>query len=295
MNDVDFDFLDIPLPELCNLPPEPILVERVRSEIEVDSKTGRFAWPAFAWIWQDFLPVHLVGRFSIQLSHIPSLLEFIPEVAQALTDGAYWFNFVFDWWFVSPLHEYEDVVPLIEESNLPWPCTKCTRRFQQEWQVSRHYIDTHVLPAKPETAVKPIQEIPNSLPDIEKEEEKEEVFVTIFDQLEDPIEWRWEDFLPDWDEDFLPTPHQEDFQTLDIFDPYPEPVPVPKPKPIPPPAEIKEITTRCILKICAPVLKQTKYFCMTCDKTICNSCFTAKCSKHNVNWMGQGKFACALC
>ena len=28
------------------------------------------------------------------------------------------------------------------------------------------------------------------------EEEKEEVFVTIFDPLEDPIEWRWEDFLP---------------------------------------------------------------------------------------------------
>ena len=25
MNDVDFDFLDIPLPELSNLPPQPIL------------------------------------------------------------------------------------------------------------------------------------------------------------------------------------------------------------------------------------------------------------------------------
>jgi len=57
--------------------------------------------------------------------------------------------------------------------------------------------------------------------------------------------------IPSWEQKFK-------FGFLKIFFSDPEPVPEPKPKPIPPPAEIKEITTRCILKICAPVLKQTK-------------------------------------
>ena len=41
------------------------LVEPVRSEIEVDSKTGRFTWPAFAWIWQAhfFVLMHLFNLF----------------------------------------------------------------------------------------------------------------------------------------------------------------------------------------------------------------------------------------
>ena len=29
-----------------------------------------------------------------------------------------------------------------------------------------------------------------------EEEREDDIFVTIFDPLEDPIDWRWEDFIP---------------------------------------------------------------------------------------------------
>ena len=38
--------------------------------------------------------------------------------------------------------------------------------------------------------------------------------------------------------------------------------------------------------------KQTRYFCKTCNASVCNACFTAKCGAHNVQFLGSAYFHC---
>jgi len=40
--------------------------------------------------------------------------------------------------------------------------------------------------------------------------------------------------------------------------------------------------------------RQTKFFCRTCKRDICNACFTSSvCAKHSVQWIGSAKFHCS--
>jgi len=38
--------------------------------------------------------------------------------------------------------------------------------------------------------------------------------------------------------------------------------------------------------------KQTRYFCKTCNASVCNACFTARCGAHNVQFLGSAYFHC---
>jgi len=308
-DDDDILLIDIPNPCTSKEVTENLFWSGLE-KVEVDSQ-GNFSWPRTNWIWQDFLPCLFNSCLSFYVSSLPTLIELVPEI-ENLKDGAYWFNFVFDWWFTVPVHTAVDSNADADDSKLPWPCNKCKKRFKQEWEVSKHYIAAHLptqapapppkTPAPPSPSPPPLlpeeEELPEIIlpPPVKEKTPEEEIYLRIFDPLDDPIYWRWEDFLPDWSTEFLPSPYYQDFDSLDIFDPDPEPVPVaPKRPPARVPVPEPEVRKVFELRVPAPVLKQTKYFCKTCSLTICNSCFTRGCSAHNVDWMGQAKFACGAC
>ena len=278
-----------------------------KSETEVANSKGvvteesiknaeEFSWPAYDYSWQDFVPAALSSDLCNPSKEVPSLLSIVSDVSETVPNGAYWFNFVFNWWFTEPLEAIAE--PSIPK-NFNFPCTKCGQKFQHDWEVSRHYIDLHLLAEpikKPQEPTQPLViKEPSPLKEIIKEPEPKpdpepEIYVEPYELM---LDWCWQDFLPDWSETFLPSAILDEFDTSDIEDDDPEPpAPVirePTPQPSPP------LRRAFVLVTPAPVLKQTKYLCRTCDLTICNSCFTKKCGAHNVDFKGTAKFACGLC
>jgi len=297
VDDVDVDSLlrvDIPhvQPEQLThffFKEETVILEKKEEVVGVDSR--RFVWPSLPWSWQDFLPSKLAGFICTELSCIPSLLDFVPEVSDVLYGGAYWFNFAFEWWFTVPLHTTaDDDNQQQPQQELNWSCTKCSKKFKQDWEVPKHFIEVHALAQKkkspepnivekvPEVVVEELPEVVLEPLPLEDQEEDEEECLIPFDPFDDPFPWDWEDFLPVCEFDLL----------QQYLGPEPEPEPKPEPEPEYKPKPLRELYP-------APVLKQTKYFCSTCMLTICNSCFTKKCSSHKVDWMGQAKFGCEAC
>lgn len=254
-----------------------------------------FSWPVYDFCWQDFVPAALCPNFGHSSKDLPSLLSIVSDVSETVPNGALWFNFVFDWWFVEPLQPIDE--PSDPTINLDFPCAKCEQKFQRDWEVTRHYIDKHLAaaPVKKEE-IKPeptVTKEPSPVKEIIKEpepEEEPEIYVEPYPLL---LDWRWQDFLPDWSETFLPSAYFDYYATSDIEDDDPDP----------PPQVIKETTPqpsppkkrKFVLVNPAPVLKQTKYHCRTCDLTICNSCFSKKCGAHAVDFKGTAKFSCGLC
>ena len=281
----------------CENFPEESCEERSEQESECKNNTDE----AFEFCWQDFVPVSLSSSFLSSRPNIPSLLSLVSDASDLLPDGALFFNFCFDWWFTEPLHPDEDSVKVVE---LKFPCTRCERKFQFDWQVSQHYLEVHqacpVDKVKQEETKPPPQQTQTKEPTPEPE-----VYVEPYPLF---IDWRWEDFLPDWDEPFLPYGDLIDFQESDIEDdcptpppasPSPSPPPPSPPSPPPPPAPpvlaIPPVLDKRPQPILAPVIKQTKFLCRTCDKIICNSCFSKRCGVHNVEFKGTATFACSLC
>ena len=258
-------------------------------EESASKNTEELAWSAFEFCWQDFLPVSLSSSFLVTQTEIPSLLSLVSDVSDLLPDGALFFNFCFDWWFTEPLHPDEDSVVIVE---LKYPCTKCDKKFRFDWEVPKHYLEVHLASCTQEKP-KELEIKPEPAP--VAREPTPEIYVDPYPPLED---WRWEDFLPDWDKPFLPYSEFIDFQSSDIEDdcPTPPPSPSPTPPPAPAPPVRREVTPAPapapapapVLKCRArpdppaPVIKQSKFLCRTCDKLICNSCFSSKCGAHNV-------------
>ena len=255
---------------------------------------------AFEFCWQDFVPVCLNSSFLFGQTNIPSLLSLVSDVSDLLPDGALFFNFCFDWWFTEPLHPDEDSVKTVE---LKFPCTRCEKKFQFDWQVSQHYLESHQV-SQLENKPPPEKEVkeppPEPAPEKQVKEPTPEVYVEPYPLLED---WKWEDFLPDWNQPFLPHSDFIDYPESDIEDdcPTPPPSPPPSPPPASPPPPPPPILARpSVLDIrlpatLAPVIKQSKFLCRTCEKIICNSCFSKKCGVHNVEFKGTATFACSLC
>lgn len=277
------------------------VAEKVQIEV---LDTGAFCFPDFAWIWQDFIPCKLREEFIASFSDLPSLLFYVPEVSDVLNEGAYWFNFVFQWWFASS-NSHEELLASKEEPKLIWPCTSCDNKFAQEWEVSLHFINVHVSTKKTEGAPifvhppKPPEPEPIEIEEFWPREEE-------FEPLPFIQNWFWQDFLPDWpDEDFLPSSFYFPFSdTLEIDGM--EEMALSLIKPTPPTRKSKSRPSSIIstdrptpqfqVRFLAPVLKQTKYLCVSCNHAlICNSCFKEKCSSHNVTFKGQAKFACEKC
>ena len=246
--------------------------------------TEELAWSAFDFCWQDFLPVSLSPSFLSAQTDIPSLLSLVSDVSDLLPDGALFFNFCFDWWFTEPLHPDETSAVVVEAK---FPCTKCDKKFKFDWEVPKHYLEVHL--AASQEKPKEVSPLPPPAP-VKKEPTPEpEVYVDPYPPLED---WRWEDFLPDWDKPFLPSGHFFDFENSDIEDDCPTPPPEPSPSPPPPsppspppapaPTPAPAPPARVRPAPAAPVIKQSKFLCRTCDKLICNSCFSKKCGAHHV-------------
>lgn len=259
---------------------------------ESDKNAEEFTWPAYDYSWQDFVPAALSSELSHCSKEVPSLLSIVSDVSDTLPNGALWFNFAFDWWFTEPLEPIDE--PSDPTINRNFPCAKCGEKFQHDWEVSRHFIDIHVVgqPIKKEIPPPPKEPSPEPIPEPEPKPEPEsepEIYVEPYDLL---LDWRWEDFLPDWSESFLPSPFLEHFNSEDIEDDDPDPPPQVIREPTPPPPPQRKVF---VLVTPAPVLKQTKYHCRTCDLIICNSCFSKKCGAHNVEFKGTAKFACGLC
>ena len=126
------------------------------------------------------------------------------DVSDLLPDGALFFNFCFDWWFTEPLHPDETSAVVVEAK---FPCTKCDKKFKFDWEVPKHYLEVHL--AASQEKPKEVSPLPPPAP-VKKEPTPEpEVYVEPYPPLED---WRWEDFLPDWDKPFLPSGHFFDFE-----------------------------------------------------------------------------------
>jgi len=265
-------------------------------QIEV-LESGAFCFPDYTWIWHDFIPCKLTEDFVASFSELPSLLFYVPEVSDVLNEGAYWFTFVFEWWFASS-NSHEEKIASKEEPKLIWPCTSCDIKFAQEWEVSLHFINVHVTTKKTEGAPKFIH--PPKPPEPEPVEEEE--FWPNEDEF-DPLpfisNWYWQDFLPDWpDEIFLPS-------ALAFYFPYEDTLEIDGmeeerlAQAVPPPSKSRPssfIAPDFQIRFLAPILKQTKYLCVSCNHAlICNSCFKEKCSSHNVTFKGQAKFACEKC
>jgi len=261
---------------------------------ESEKNAEEFSWPVYDFNWQDFVPATLSPYFGQSSSEFPSLLSIVSDVTETVPNGALWFNFVFDWWFTEPL------VPIDEPTiiSLDFPCAKCEQKFQHDWEVTRHYIDKHltaqpvkkqVTPPPPPPVIKEPSPVKQIIKEPEPEEEPE-IYVEPYDLL---LDWRWQDFLPDWSENFLPSAYLDFYPTSDIEDDDPDPPPpvIKDPTPQPSPPKKKKF----VLVVPAPVLKQTKYLCRTCDLTICNSCFSKKCGAHMVEFKGTAKFSCGLC
>ena len=284
-------------------------IDEVKQTLE-DKKQGvnrkkekESIWPEYDCCWQDFVPSLLSTLFlAAPASEIPSFLSLVTDVSDFLPDSALFFNFVFDWWFTEPLHPDEDSVRVVE---LKYPCTKCDLKFQFDWEVPKHYLETHLASAPPRP--KPVEPTPEPVKIPTPEPVREptpETYVDPYPPLED---WCWQDFLPDWSEYFLPSAGYFEYDNSDIEDdePEPEPVTIKEPEPEPEPVIIREPPPPCLPPprparperpaLPAPVIKQSKFECRTCDKTICNSCFTKKCGAHNVDFKGTAKFACGLC
>ena len=154
-------------------------------------------------------------------------------------------------------------------------------------QVSKHYIETHLPPAPPKPAAPPPKDPtppPPPPPPPPPKEDTPELLVDPPPWWEE-VDWTWEDFLPFWDLPFLPTPIRHRWNSLSIEQEEETPPP-PSPSPPPPPPRVPSPP---------PVIKQTKYLCRTCNLTICNRCFSTKCSAHNVDFKGTGTFGCAAC
>lgn len=263
--------------------------EGCKKESECKNKE-ELKWTAFECGWQDFIPVVFTADFRVDATELPSLLSLISDVSDFLPDGALFFNFVFDWWFTEPLHPDEHSVKVVE---LKFPCTKCDLKFQFDWEVPQHYLEVHLASAPPRPRPEP-PKVPEPVqePTVVKEPTPEpEVYVEPYPPLED---WCWQDFLPPWSEYFLPSGDYIEYENSDIEDDEPEPPPVIK-EPTPPPPPPPVILPPPRPPIPAPVIKQSKFQCRTCDKIICNSCFTKKCGSHNVEFKGTAKFACGLC
>ena len=251
-------------------------------------------WPEYDFCWQDFVPASLSPLFfAAPTSEVPSFLSLVTDVSDFLPDSALFFNFVFDWWFTEPLHPDEDSVKVVV---LKYPCTKCDLKFQFDWEVPKHYLETHLAsapprPKSPEPVKVPTPE-PVRIPTPEPvREPTPEIFIDPYPPLED---WCWQDFLPDWSDYFLPSPGYDEYDGSDIEDDDPDPEPVTKTPPPPPPPQPRPVRPERP-SLPAPVIKQSKFECRTCAKTICNSCFTKKCGAHNVDFKGTAKFACGLC
>lgn len=225
-------------------------------------------------------------------------------MSETLPNGGseFWFNFVFAWWFTVPLSPVDEEPPTPQ--NLTHPCAKCGQLFQHEWEVSRHYIDTHVLGGRPpappvKAATPPPVRLPTPPPPPPPREETPELLHEPPPWWEEII-WAWEDFLPLWELPFLPTPVRYRWDSLTILceeekEATPPPPPPPPQKSTPPPPPVTPPPKRVVVSIPAPVLKQTKYHCRTCNLTICNTCFTRQCSAHNVDFKGTAKFSCGAC
>merc|ERR1719320_94605 len=296
--------IDEPLPDLfidddmiCKKRKEKFLQEENTSSIledvakeEIERKAEEFKWPVYDYSWQDFVPATFRAQFGQSCSEVPSLLSIVSDVSETVPNGALWFNFVFDWWFAEPLEPIDG--PSDPTTNLNFPCAKCDKKFQQDWEVTKHYIDVH-LTGQPSKK----QEIKESSPVKEiiqkpKPEEEPEVYVDPYELLTD---WRWQDFIPDWCETFLPSAYLDDYTDSDIEDDDPDPPTPPPSRKDPTPQPSPQRIRKSILVTPAPVLKQTKYHCPCCDLTICNSCFTKKCGAHVVDFKGSATFACNLC
>ena len=197
---------------------------------------------------------------------------------------------MFDWWFTEPLHPDEDSVKVVV---LKYPCTKCDLKFQFDWEVPKHYLEVHLAAAPPRPPPPPKEPTPPPPPPQPEpvKEQTPEVYVEPYPWLED---WIWQDFLPSWSEDFLPFGDYIEYDNSDIEDDDPEPAVVKEPTP-PPTARVAPPPPPPRPVIPAPVIKQSKFECRTCAKTICNSCFSKKCGAHNVEFKGTAKFACGLC
>jgi len=316
--------IDEPIPDLC-IDDDVIFKERKEklfreentssiledvAKEESEKKAEEFKWPVYDYSWQDFVP----ATFSIHLgqssSEVPSLLSIVSDVSETVPNGALWFNFVFDWWFAEPLEPID--APSDPTINLNFPCAKCDKKFQQDWEVTKHYIDVHLtgqptkkqeikesLPEKEThkepSPVKEILKDPSPVKEIiqkQEPEEEPEIYVDPYELLTD---WRWQDFLPDWCETFLPSAYLDDYTNSDIEDDDPDPPTPPPVRKDPTPQPSPQKSRKFVLVTPAPVLKQTKYHCRTCDLTICNSCFTKKCGAHIVDFKGSATFACNLC
>ena len=87
------------------------------------------------------------------------------------------------------------------------------------------------------------------------------------------LEFTWQDFVPsDWDLEFLPSNCHYSYKSFEIlFEKSPTPPPtILTPTPASPKRPVrKPVTTSAP----APVLKQAKFFCVTCQLVICNKCF----------------------
>jgi len=268
-------------------------VEDARCVVDLDSTCSdlankeEFAWPLFRFSWRDFLPDQLAKIYlAVARRPLPSLLEVVDDVSESLPNGAseFWFNYVFAWWFTVPLEPVEEVAPTAKNKVLP--CTKCNQLFQHDWEVSRHYIETHLPPAPPKPAAPPPKDPTPPPPPPPPKEDTPELLVDPPPWWEEVV-WTWEDFLPFWDLPFLPTPIRHRWNSLSIEqEEETPPPPSPSPPPPPPPPRVPSPP---------PVIKQTKYLCKTCNLTICNRCFSTKCSAHNVDFRGTGTFGCGAC
>lgn len=262
-------------------------------------------WPDFLFSWQDFVPDSYKTHYRPKDAPLPSLLSILPDVSEDLPQGGVWFNFVFgDWWFTEPIEPIDELVDV----KPTFPCAKCGLRLQYDWQVSRHYIDTHLGPStKQEETSKVPSPPPEDLlppkvttppppppPAVTKpppppSEVQPELTVAPFPLLYD---WRWQDFVPEsWDQDFLPSIALFLYDQLEIEEEkLPTTPPTTPPPPSPPPRRPK-----FELKVAVPVLKQSKFYCNTCKLIICNTCFTRRCASHSVDFKGIAKFGCGAC
>ena len=302
--------IDEELPEITIVSSKNInqTVEEEAESSETESDSGKESenrnkkkqeginWTAYAFSWQDFVPAVYGALFLVDPSEIPSFLSLVSDVSDFLPDGALFFNFVFDWWFTEPLHPDEDSVKVVE---LKYPCTKCDLKFQFDWEVPKHYLEVHLAsapprPKPPEPVKEPSPPKPVKEPSPKPREPTPEIYVEPYPPLED---WCWQDFLPSWSEYFLPTGDLVEYDNSDIEDDDPDPEPELKEPTPPTPPVVKALPPAPPVRppIPAPVIKQSKFECRTCSKTICNSCFTKKCGTHNVEFKGTAKFACGLC
>jgi len=260
--------------------------ESGEESVSTDGEESALPWPAWPASWQDFAPAVL--GLHAALVPLPSLLEIVTDLDKVCPSlGGLWFNFVFDWWFAEPV---EPVEAPAAPTAPTLPCSKCSRLFHQDWEVTTHYIETHLTsqppprpapPPTPPSSTPPLPPpSPTSLPPQEEEEEEE-----CWEPAELLQDWRWQDFLPDWDNSFLPTSVNFNWDSVDILPGSPSPTP---PSPGPPVRSDRPPPP-------APRLKQSKFHCQTCQLTICNACFTRSCGAHSVQFRGTATFSCARC